>query len=291
LINPKAYLYLILPTLLVLSCAHCYEPVLEKKCSFGRFGRDGGELNGPSDITAAVSAGGLPRFIVSDAGNRRIAVYNSECRFLHAVAADRLEVPVTAVELPGGDTFAYDKLRRTICRISRLGEIKQEISAACGRNFGNRLKLKRGRFGNMLAVDADNNRLVQLTATGQCTREYVKGQNLFFSCPVDAVPLGEGMVILDKGNHRVIQVNKSGMGKNSCTLQEFSKGLFIIKAESSFLVFTDDCQCGFLDRNLDLTGFLYLDEQFVAGVLVSKNRLLLLSEQKQRIFEYRLSFR
>ena len=137
----------------------------------------------------------------------------------------RLELPTDVHKLPNGNVLVTDGGYWTgdgseILEIDRIGNIvwaydKGLSFAHCTRILSN---------GNLLVVDTGNNRLVEVTRSGQVVRsseewsrgtgQLSDGSQLDYPNDVEVIE-NETYLITDRNNNRAIEVNREGIIKRA----------------------------------------------------------------------------
>ncbi|MFZ5981613.1 MAG: NHL repeat-containing protein [Candidatus Zixiibacteriota bacterium] len=125
----------------------------------GEFGYSGGQLLQPEKIISDSH----DNFIVCDAGNRRIAVYDRYGNFSYDLRNNVFDYPVAAAAGNDGNLWVVDKTAGRVYLVSRRGEILFETGPSIPgvntplKNPSDIIVLKDGR---LIISDSGNNRLL-----------------------------------------------------------------------------------------------------------------------------------
>jgi len=256
--------------------------------SAGRLGTQENDFSRPVDLTAALSVAGEPRFLITDAGNRRLSVCGSSGDFLFAMPVSAGEEPLSAIECGNGNYLVADCALRALFIIDRFGKSNEPILSLCNRPLSNRLKVRMGRFNRILCVDTRNDRVLYLDQQGHCVAEFSRAGGLFFSRPSDACFFTNTICVLDQGNGRVASLRENGALNQTQPANTLSSPDFMVACGSLLLVFSEEGRCSFFDIDLRRGPLVTLGKRFVSGIAAGQGRVALLSREENLLALYRL---
>lgn len=249
----------------------------------GSFGTGEGELNGARDVSFSRSAAGLGRLMVTEAGNRRLSIFDDSLVFLHTLDLYEATVPGSAIQLPSGETVVFDcLLRRLVCY--RRGRGKTEVSG-----FSPGCRLRNGGQGRILLTDPAGGAVTVFSPALKRLRTLDKAFGLFFKAPCDALPFPGGVAVLDRGNGRLVLAARSGAGILQAMRPELSEGLFLVKVPEGWLVFLERGGAIFFNDRLECRRMECGGKRFLSGVSLGEGRMVLVPADGDHLVEYRFS--
>ena len=265
-----------------------YSIEMDSTKEVGHLGSGEDEFGCPSDIAMGASAGGLRRYFICDPCLHRVVAYNDSMRILYTYANRRIESPISIVSLPSGRTAVFCNIARKIFSLNNDGSIHDSILNNVSPLLSSHVKLKSGSNMSILCIDTDNDRVLLISSTGNILGEYVKAMGKFLNHPSDAVSTADGILILDKGNKRIVEISRSGSG-----IRELSSGFIdstklIVEWQKGFLLFESSGNVDFLDKSLRWVDRKKLSRFYDAGVISSGGHLLLVSSMGRSVCEFHI---